>query len=533
MKFGVKSVNRLDEDTFTVVWNKIYIGNDFLSLVPALNMMRETHPFTFEKDDAGNFYIFVEPTEEHREFLISLPGGKKTVEEFESSETNVKKFGWKDLHSFKYVDISPTNNHLQFEGTKWTEETPIQFVDHHRKTRWGCFADLQNSNDLQYALRHPGLRMYVAGCQDVLSASDKSVLEFSANQASTFQASSMEKVGVFLSAANGLVRLGASTKEVCDGLNKCFSTSVTEYASVPTCLRYLHESCNSITVTKRTKESCQLPLLDFLENEKDGLYVVSTKSRCITYDCEFQLVFCNTLGHPTKGVVVTPSSLKVLGFTPETVHKVFKLHWNFNSKISGVKTLSKSVKKMNKGYYLPSYCVSGVHVRVAKSSIVDEGAFAKIPMFKESVIGRFGGPRPQFVNREFYEQYDMDVEWKGKTRRVSAENHWTGKLNHVNTGDPRLNVKLQRDGTMILLRDVKVGEELFFDYGDEFWAYDLLDLDFRNQDVCTQEAITTFIRQQVSGKKRIRSIDSSPKRKAKCLTRVEEHPQKKRKTCVI
>jgi predicted RNase H-like HicB family nuclease len=92
MNFEMDDIlRRVDKYTFEVAWKRTYIGGDFLTFLPELKKMRNNFPFTFEKDEEGDYYVKWEPTEESRKILMGDITGHHFVEKFEYEESK-KKF---------------------------------------------------------------------------------------------------------------------------------------------------------------------------------------------------------------------------------------------------------------------------------------------------------------------------------------------------------------------------------------------------------------------------------------------------------
>jgi hypothetical protein len=65
------------------------------------------------------------------------------------------------------------------------------------------------------------------------------------------------------------------------------------------------------------------------------------------------------------------------------------------------------------------------------------------------------------------------VSWDGK-HRFDAQHHWTGKINHLPT--PHANLKLISTGKLVQVRDIAAGDPLTYNYGVDYWVYQLTGL---------------------------------------------------------
>jgi hypothetical protein len=65
------------------------------------------------------------------------------------------------------------------------------------------------------------------------------------------------------------------------------------------------------------------------------------------------------------------------------------------------------------------------------------------------------------------------VSWDSK-HRFDAQHHWTGKINHLPT--PHANLRLNATGKLVQVRDIAGGEALTYDYGVDYWVFQMTGL---------------------------------------------------------
>ena len=118
------------------------------------------------------------------------------------------------------------------------------------------------------------------------------------------------------------------------------------------------------------------------------------------------------------------------------------------------------------------------------------GAFARVAFQRHQIIGNYSGHvvtayelsqlKPKHATRIM-----SITDQTGHVRHVDADPlHYCGYINHQwrETGDPigAANVQVNGDLNFQTLRDIRAGEELFFDYGVGFWTFQKKGIDIDN-----------------------------------------------------
>jgi hypothetical protein len=115
-------------------------------------------------------------------------------------------------------------------------------------------------------------------------------------------------------------------------------------------------------------------------------------------------------------------------------------------------------------------------IEVKQSPLGGLGVFALVPLRKGCIISpRYcpndnAVPASELPVQRFY-RFGVSVHERKMVIIPNEDDlHWTARLNHSSSLDRGKNVELLDSGRMQCLRDVDVGEELLFDYGDDYWA---------------------------------------------------------------
>jgi hypothetical protein len=98
-------------------------------------------------------------------------------------------------------------------------------------------------------------------------------------------------------------------------------------------------------------------------------------------------------------------------------------------------------------------------------------ALKDIPLERPSAIAADFATLPERKEGQGSE-YIMTV--KGK--ELDCSEHWIGKLNH--RPHSKCNMKTNSEGKLIQIESIAKGEELFIDYGVEFWVYQVTGIDW-------------------------------------------------------
>jgi hypothetical protein len=62
-----------------------------------------------------------------------------------------------------------------------------------------------------------------------------------------------------------------------------------------------------------------------------------------------------------------------------------------------------------------------------------------------------------------------------RQRVFDARHHWIGKINHLPM--PHCNLRLTSNGKLVQIKPIVTGDTLTFDYGVDFWVYELSGLE--------------------------------------------------------
>lgn len=119
------------------------------------------------------------------------------------------------------------------------------------------------------------------------------------------------------------------------------------------------------------------------------------------------------------------------------------------------------------------------HIKVKKSTIpkAGKGAFATENFHKGEVIGKYTGER---ISKKVFEQMDnsrrvyvLEVIKGNRKFLIDAydpeKSGWPRYINHY-PKNSKPNVEFLEDGRISVIRHIKAGEELFIDYGDQYWV---------------------------------------------------------------
>jgi SET domain-containing protein len=140
--------------------------------------------------------------------------------------------------------------------------------------------------------------------------------------------------------------------------------------------------------------------------------------------------------------------------------------------------------------YPISKCGDESYVEIRDSTLINagKGVFAKKNIFKETIIGQYSGK--VLLKKELDKKYGDNVAPYvlsvicrssincGKVYRyhkhklfIDGEScgHWTRYINDGPHSGINANVAFLEDGKVISLTNIEKGEEIFVDYGDEYW----------------------------------------------------------------
>lgn len=119
------------------------------------------------------------------------------------------------------------------------------------------------------------------------------------------------------------------------------------------------------------------------------------------------------------------------------------------------------------------------HIKIKKSTIpkAGKGVFAQESFKKGEIIGKYTGERiskktfDEFTNAR--RAYVLEIIKSNRRYLVDAfdpeKSGWPRYINH-HPKRTKPNVEFMEDGRIQVIRYIKPGDELFIDYGDDYWV---------------------------------------------------------------
>ena len=114
-----------------------------------------------------------------------------------------------------------------------------------------------------------------------------------------------------------------------------------------------------------------------------------------------------------------------------------------------------------------------IHMPASKGKVAQRDVAASVSVVAADLHS--AGPEcvlDKDVAREADPMYLVQLD---KRRVFDARHHWIGKINHL--PDRLCNLKLTGAGKLVQTREIAAGEALTFDYGVDYWVYQLSGLE--------------------------------------------------------